>query len=76
MYLPTLDGKTVFVLSTYDSVSNKRGSSFFLTRPKGGYGRQGLEWDHWAGTFWGFLNVSLCAFGAQLGLDIPCKFGF
>ena len=23
----------------------------------------------WAGTFWGFLNVSLCAPGAQLGLD-------
>ena len=22
-----------------------------------------------AGTFWGVLNVSLCAFGAQLGLN-------
>ena len=28
MYLLTFDGKTVSVLSTYDSVSNKRGSSF------------------------------------------------
>ena len=25
--------------------------------------RQG--WDHWAGTFWGFLNVWLCAFGCS-----------
>ena len=36
--------------------------------------RQG--WDHWAGTFWGFLNVSLLASGAQLGLDRLCKSSF
>ena len=24
----------------------------------------------WVGTFWGFLNVSLCASGTQLGLVI------
>ena len=40
----------------------------YCTRPKPAYGRQGLGWDHWVGTFWGFLNVLLRASGAQLGL--------
>ena len=44
-----------------------------MTRPKTAYGRQGLGWDHWKGSFWGFLTVPLRAFGAQLGLDRPCK---
>ena len=26
----------------------------------------------WAGTFWGVLSVSLCAFGTQLGLGLTC----
>ena len=43
-----------------------------ITRPKLAYGRQGLagSWGQdtdQAGTFWGVLNVSLCASGAQLG---------
>ena len=43
-----------------------------ITRPKPVYGRQvlvgsrGQDTDQ-AGTFWGVLNVSLRAFGAQLG---------
>ena len=43
-----------------------------ITRPKPGYGRQrlvgqlGQDTDQ-AGTFWGVLNISLRAFGAQLG---------
>ena len=42
------------------------------TRPKPAYGRQGLA-GFWgqdtdqAGSFWGVLNVSLRAYGAQLG---------
>ena len=44
-----------------------------ITRPKPAYGRRGLvgwlgqDTDQ-AGTFWGLLNVSLRASGAQLGL--------
>ena len=43
-----------------------------ITRPKPAYGRQGLA-GFWgqdtdqAGSFWGVLNVSLRAYGAQLG---------
>ena len=43
-----------------------------ITRPKPAYGRQGLAglWGQdtdQAGTFWGVVNISLCAFSAQLG---------
>ena len=46
-----------------------------ITRPKPAYGRQGLagSWGQdtdQAGTFWGVLNVSLRAFGAQLGYKL------
>ena len=46
-----------------------------VTRPKPAYGRQGLAgwWGQdtdQAGTFWDVLNVSLRAYGAQLGLDV------
>ena len=43
-----------------------------ITRPKPAYGRQGLA-GSWGqdtdkvSTFWGVLNVSLCACSAQLG---------
>ena len=37
-----------------------------ITRPKPAYGRQGLD-RRAKIQFWGFLNVSLRAFGAQLG---------
>ena len=47
---------------------------FHQTRPKPAYSRQGLGWDHWAGSFWGFHTVTLHAFGAQLGLDSLAKF--
>ena len=44
-----------------------------ITRPKPAYGRQGLagSWgqdSEQAVTFWGVLNVSLCASSAQLGI--------
>ena len=43
-----------------------------ITRPKPAYGRQGLAglWGQdtdQAGTFWGVVNISLCAFSPQLG---------
>ena len=42
-----------------------------ITRPVPAYGRQGLAglWgqDTDPGTFWGVVNISLCAFSAQLG---------
>ena len=46
--------------------------TIIITRPKPAYGRQGLAgwWGHdtyQAGTFWGVLNISLRACGAQLG---------
>ena len=50
----------------------KRDLFFKETRPKPAYGRRGLvgwlgqDTDQ-AGTFWGLLNVSLHASGAQLG---------
>ena len=46
--------------------------TIIITRPKPAYGRQGLA-GFWgqdtdqAGSFWGVLNVSLRAYGAQLG---------
>ena len=49
-----------------------------ITRPKPAYGRQGLvgslgqDTDQ-TGTFWGVLNVSLRASGAQLRLIKPTK---
>ena len=49
-----------------------------ITRPKPAYGRQGLagSWGQdtdQAGTFWGVLNVSLRASGAQLGYKLSHK---
>ena len=43
-----------------------------INRPKPAYGRQGLAglWGQdtdQAGTLWGVVNISLCAFSAQLG---------
>ena len=31
--------------------------ALIMTRPKPAYGTQRLGWDHWAGSFVGFLNV-------------------
>ena len=47
-------------------------TTIMITRPKPAYGRQGLAglWGQdtdQAGTFWGVVNISLCAFSAQLG---------
>ena len=47
-------------------------SSIIVTRPKPAYSQQGLAglWGQdtdQAGTFWGVLNISLCAFSPQLG---------
>ena len=56
----------------------RTGAVIIITRPKLPYGRQGLAGSRGKdtvrqvhfGTFWGFLNVSLLAYGAQLELDI------
>ena len=51
-------------------------SHIYRTRQKLAYGRQGLAGRIWrpgynsSGYFWGVLNVSLRASGAQLRLDI------
>ena len=45
-------------------------ASLRLARPRmGSLGHMG-QYSVWPGTFWGFLNISLHASSAQLGLDI------
>ena len=64
---PHLADQTTFVVMNISII-------IILTRPKPAYGRQGLA-GFWgqdtdqAGSFWGVLNVSLRAYGAQLVLD-------
>ena len=51
-------------------------SIIIITRPKPAYGGQGLvgswgQYTNQARIFWGILNVSLRAWGAQLGFNQP-----
>ena len=68
VFIPKLKCYTLHILCFHNTKVQMFLLAVFKTRPK-----QGLWWDHWAGTFLGFLNVSLRAFGAQLRLDRPCK---
>ena len=68
VFIPKLKCYTLHISCFHNTKVQMFLLAVFKTRPK-----QGLWWDHWAGTFLGFHNVSLRAFGAQLRLDRPCK---
>ena len=68
VFIPKLKCYTLHISCFHNTKVQMFLLAVFITRPK-----QGLWWDHCAGTFLGFLNVSLRAFGAQLRLDRPCK---
>ena len=58
---------TNFVIPTQFFLLNQDKSGLRPARPRIGLSGQDSAW---LGTFWGFLNVSLCASAAQLGLHI------